>query len=314
MKYKFIPKTLPSEITPQEVYKKRRQIIQSMLALPLATSLPAWANMPPLPSIAHAEYNEGRYDEITPKEKAQQYNNFYELGTAKEDPASNYDLYEPTPWTVMVDGEVHKPQRFDIDQLYTVAPMEERVYRLRCVEAWSMVIPWIGYSLSHLLKKVEPTANAKYVEFVTFNPDDLYPEKGFKAIDWPYVEGLRMDEAMHPLTLLTFGMYGEYLPTQNGAPTRLMVPWKYGFKSGKALVRIRLTATQPKTAWNVLQPGEYGFYANVNPHVDHPRWSQARERVINNKFFTPRRDTEMFNGFGDEVAGLYAGMDLTVNY
>lgn len=316
MTYKFIPRTKPSEITPEHIYKKRRQIIQSMLALPAAAALPISHSLAKeLPASVNANYTADRGDyEITPQAKVKGYNNFYELGTAKEDPSFNHTIYSSEPWAVMVDGEVNNPQTFDIDALRKLAPMEERVYRLRCVEAWSMVVPWIGYSLSHLIKKVEPTSKAKYVEFTTFNPEDLYPDKMFKSIEWPYVEGLRMDEAMNPLTLLTFGMYGEYLPTQNGAPVRMIIPWKYGFKSGKALVHIRLTEKQPKTAWNVLQPSEYGFYANVNPNVSHPRWSQASERVISESFFTDRRNTDMFNGFADEVASMYDNMDLSIDF
>ncbi len=319
MVYKFTPKTKPSEITPEHIYKNRRQIIKSMVALPVAAALPigsAMAKTKPLAAKPHPDYTVNRtgYDGLTPKEKAISYNNFYELGTDKEDPSFNHNIYEPEPWKILVDGEVEKPQTFDIDDLRALAPMEERVYRLRCVEAWSMVIPWIGFPLSHLINKVGATSKAKYIEFITFNPETLFPNKMFKSLEWPYTEGLRMDEAMHPLTLLTFGMYGEHLPTQNGAPVRMIIPWKYGFKSGKALVHIRLTEKKPKTEWNSLQSSEYGFYANVNPTVSHPRWSQASERVISDSFFTSRRDTDMFNGFGDEVASLYSGMDLSVDF
>ncbi|WOV91825.1 MAG: protein-methionine-sulfoxide reductase catalytic subunit MsrP [Candidatus Zeuxoniibacter abyssi] len=310
------PRINPSEITPHHFYQ-RRNLIKSALALPVAGLFGvANADTAPLAFLPNPEYTlEKRgFDTLTPQIKAQAYNNFYELGTDKDDPASNHTLYQPRPWQVEVEGEAHKPGVFDIDDLAAIAPMEERVYRLRCVEAWSMVIPWLGFSLSALLKKVEPTGNAKYVQFVTFNPEELFPDDANGSLPWPYVEGLRMDEAMHPLTLLTFGMYGERLPTQNGAPMRIIVPWKYGFKSGKALVKIRLVETQPPTSWNILQPSEYGFYSNVNPEIPHPRWSQASERVISNSFLPSRRETDMFNGYADEVASLYVGMDLKANF
>ena len=317
MKYKFRPRTTPSQITPPDIYHNRRRVLAAMAALPAAGLLPAAAQEgTPLPATPNPEYTlEARgYKDRTPRKKVLAYNNFYELGTRKEEPKFNNRLYNPSPWQVSVEGEVQKPRVFDIDDLRALAPMEERVYRLRCVEAWSMVIPWIGYSLSHLINAVEPTGNAKYVQFLTFDPVDLFPENTNNSMPWPYSEGLRMDEAMHPLTLLAFGVYGELLPTQNGAPTRMMIPWKYGFKSGKALVKIIFTEHEPPTSWNLLQPKEYGFYANVNPEVDHPRWSQAREKVITTGLWNERRDTDMFNGFADEVASLYAGMDLSKNF
>ncbi|MGH7392905.1 MAG: protein-methionine-sulfoxide reductase catalytic subunit MsrP [Candidatus Rokuibacteriota bacterium] len=252
---------------------------------------------------------------LTTWESATTYNNFYEFGVNKDDPAREAHRLKTRPWTVKVDGLVHKPKTFDIDEILKAFPLEERVYLLRCVEAWSMVIPWIGFPLAALLKRVEPTGAAKYVEFTTLHDPQQMPgqKPGWfgGGLDWPYTEGLRLDEALHPLTLMTVGMYGRVLPSQNGAPLRVVVPWKYGFKSGKSIVRIRLTADEPETAWNKAAPHEYGFYSNVNPNVSHPRWSQATERRIGE---FRRRDTLMFNGYGDQVASLYAGMDLKKNY
>ncbi len=246
----------------------------------------------------------------TPFKDAAGYNNFYEFGLDKGDPAENAHTLRTRPWTVRIEGEVKKPLTLDIDSLLKLAPLEERVYRLRCVEGWSMVIPWVGYSLSNLLKQVEPTGNAKFVEFTTLADAKQMPGLRSGVLDWPYVEGLRIDEAMHPLTMLTMGMYGQVLPNQNGAPVRLVVPWKYGFKSAKSLVRIRLLSRQPKTAWNDMAPREYGFFSNVNPNVDHPRWSQASERRIGESgLFAPKRKTLMFNGY-DQVSSLYTGLDL----
>ena len=243
------------------------------------------------------------------------YNNFYEFGTDKDDPQRHAHRLRVRPWTVVVDGEVAKPRMFGIDELLKLAPLEERIYRLRCVEGWSMVIPWIGYSLSALIRQVEPTGNAKYVEFVTHADGDQMPGLSSRVLAWPYVEGLRLDEAMHPLTLLGLGLYGEVLPNQNGAPVRLVVPWKYGFKSSKSIVRIRFVEKQPITAWHRAAPHEYGFYSNVNPQVAHPRWSQATERRIGEDgFFRPKRPTLVFNGYADQVASLYAGMDLRKNF
>jgi sulfoxide reductase catalytic subunit YedY len=249
-------------------------------------------------------------DKQTPFKDASTYNNYYEFGTDKADPAHNAGTLKPRPWTLAIEGEVKKPMTLDLDGLMKVAALEERVYRLRCVEGWSMVVPWVGYSLSELIKKAEPTGDAKYVEFVTLADKAQMPGLSSRVLQWPYVEGLRMDEAMHPLTLLTVGMYGEVLPNQNGAPVRIVVPWKYGFKSAKSIVKIRFTKEQPKTAWNVSAPSEYGFYSNVNPEVDHPRWSQASERRIGEDgLFAKKRKTLMFNGY-NEVASLYTGMDL----
>jgi sulfoxide reductase catalytic subunit YedY len=249
-------------------------------------------------------------DKPTEYKDATTYNNFYEFGTDKFDPAHYAGTLQPRPWTVAIEGEIRKPMTLDLDGLMKLAPLEERVYRLRCVEGWSMVIPWIGYSLSNLIKKVEPTGNAKYIEFISLADKKQMPGISSPVLEWPYVEGLRLDEANHPLALLTLGMYGQVLPNQNGAPVRVVVPWKYGFKSAKSIVKIRFTKNQPQTAWNIAAPQEYGFYSNVNPNVDHPRWSQATERRIGEDgFFSKKRKTLMFNGYSD-VASLYAGMDL----
>ena len=252
----------------------------------------------------------GTDEALTPREFVTGYNNFYEFGTDKADPAANAHTLRPQPWQVQIDGVVQRPQTLDVADLAQPRNLEERIYRLRCVEGWSMVIPWVGYSLSNLLKQVEPTSNAKFVEFTSLADARQMPGLRSGVLDWPYVEGLRIDEAMHPLTLLTMGMYGQVLPNQNGAPVRLVVPWKYGFKSAKSIVRIRLLSRQPRTAWNDSAPREYGFYSNVNPNVDHPRWSQASERRIGESgLFQPKRKTLMFNGY-EQVAPLYAGMDL----
>jgi sulfoxide reductase catalytic subunit YedY len=243
----------------------------------------------------------------TPYGDVTSYNNFYEFGTDKSDPAENARTLRPRPWTVAIEGEVHKPGVIDVEQLLAWFPLEERVYRMRCVEAWSMVIPWVGFPLGDLLKRVEPTSRARYVAFTTLLDPEQMPEQRRHVLDWPYVEGLRIDEAMHPLTILAVGLYGKVLPNQNGAPLRLVVPWKYGFKGIKSIVKISLTEEQPPTTWNVAAAQEYGFYANVNPAVDHPRWSQATERRIGE---FRRRPTLPFNGYAEQVAGLYAGMDL----
>lgn len=246
-------------------------------------------------------------EELTPYDKVTQYNNFYEFGTGKEDPAANSGSLKTRPWTIAVEGEVHKPTTFDIDQILKMAPLEERIYRLRCVEAWSMVVPWVGFPLAELIKRVEPTGNAKFVEFVSLYDPEQMPGQRTAVLTWPYREGLRMDEAMHPLTLLTVGLYGEVLPNQNGAPVRIVVPWKYGFKSAKSIVKIRFAETQPVSSWTEASPSEYGFYSNVNPDADHLRWSQAKERRIGDFF---KRKTLPFNGYAEQVAHLYAGMDL----
>jgi sulfoxide reductase catalytic subunit YedY len=254
-------------------------------------------------------------EKVTEYKDAASYNNFYEFGTDKADPAEHAHTLRPAPWTVEVEGLVRKPAKYALEDLLKLSAQEERIYRLRCVEGWSMVIPWVGYSLAKLIEKVEPQGNAKFVEFVSLADPKQMPNVGSRVLDWPYVEGLRMDEAMHPLTLLAFGMYGEVLPNQNGAPVRLVVPWKYGFKSGKSLVKIRFVEQMPKTAWNKAAASEYGFFSNVNPNVDHPRWSQGTERRIGEDgLFAKKRKTLMFNGYEPQVGQLYAGMDLKKNY
>jgi sulfoxide reductase catalytic subunit YedY len=304
------------EITDRALYLNRRAFMAGAAALALAPSVAAAA--PPAAGQPLAAARNKAFDlpDATTKfQDATTYNNFYEFGVNKNDPADLAGTLKPRPWKVQVDGLVQKPQTFDVDDVIRMAPLEERVYRLRCVEGWSMVIPWIGFPLSVLLKRVDPTGSAKYVEFSTLvDPEQLPGQKksffNFSGLDWPYTEGLRLDEALHPLTLLTVGMYGQVLPNQNGAPIRVVVPWKYGFKSAKSIVRIRLTSDEPKTAWNKAAPQEYGFFSNVNPKVDHPRWSQATERRIGE---FRRRPTLMWNGY-DQVAGLYSGMDLKKFY
>ncbi len=312
---------LPSEITPQDVYESRRAFIQKMAmgavaggALWEMANREAFAATAAQKLAAKANPAYALVEKQTDFKDASTYNNFYEFGLDKSDPAQNAHTLKTRPWTVSIEGEVKKPMTLDIDSLLKLAPLEERVYRLRCVEGWSMVIPWVGYSLSELIKKVEPTGNAKFVEFVTLADKSQMPGVGNRVLNWPYVEGLRIDEAMHPLALLGLGMYGQTLPNQNGAPVRLVVPWKYGFKSAKSIVKIRFVKEQPRTAWNVSAPSEYGFYSNVNPNVDHPRWSQASERRIGEDgFFQKKRKTLMFNGY-PEVASLYTGMDLKKYY
>jgi sulfoxide reductase catalytic subunit YedY len=255
----------------------------------------------------------GTSEKITPYKDITTYNNFYEFGTDKSSPSELAKNFRTRPWTVSIEGLVNKPQKIDIDTLLKLAPLEDRVYRHRCVEGWSMVIPWVGYPLSNLLKRAEPLSKAKFVEFTTLYAPDQMPGQRSNVLQWPYIEGLRMDEAMHPLTILCLGLYGETLPNQDGAPVRIVVPWKYGFKSAKSIVKIRLVEKQPTNTWNLAAPSEYGFYSNVNPNVDHPRWSQKTERRIDGSgFFASlhKIPTQMFNGYGDQVAQLYVGMDL----
>ncbi|MGH7318898.1 MAG: protein-methionine-sulfoxide reductase catalytic subunit MsrP [Candidatus Rokuibacteriota bacterium] len=307
-----------SEITDSRVYLSRRSFMIAAAAVALSPSIGETATAPkpgaPLAATRNPAFSLS--EAHTKFESATTYNNFYEFGVDKDDPARLAHTLKPRPWAVEVAGHVARPKTYDIDELLRLFPLEERVYVLRCVEAWSMVIPWIGFPLASLLKRVEPTSQAKYVEFTTLLDPEQFPaqKKGyfsFGSLDWPYVEGLRLDEALHPLTLLTVGMYGQVLPNQNGAPVRVVVPWKYGFKSVKSIVRIRLVAEEPKTAWNKAAGQEYGFYSNVNPNVSHPRWSQATERRIGE---FRRRPTLMFNGYADQVASLYAGMDLKKHY
>lgn len=299
---------LPSEITPPGIYRERRRFMQGVGALAAGAALGVVPDA--RAGVRLAGVRRSAYvlnEEKTPYKAVTSYNNFYEFGTGKSDPAANAGGLKTRPWTVAVEGEVGRPGVYDIDTLLKLAPLEERVYRMRCVEGWSMVIPWVGFPLSELIRRVAPTGNAKYVEFVTLYDPSQMPGQLSRVLDWPYVEGLRLDEAMHPLTILAVGLYGEVLPNQNGAPIRLVVPWKYGFKSAKSIVRIRFVEKPPLTTWMRAAPQEYGFYSNVNPHVDHPRWSQAKERRIGDFF---KRDTLMFNGYGPQVAQLYRGMDL----
>ena len=310
---RFISHIAPSEITPQTAWRDRRAMLQAAAAAGLLGAVGrVAAQNPSAQKLAAKPSPLSAMERATPYDLVTTYCNFYEFGTEKEDPAQHAPKRLRTrPWQVAVDGEVRRPRAFDIDELLKLAPLEERVYRLRCVEAWSAVVPWIGYPLAELIRRVEPTGNAKYVEFTTLADPQQMPGLRSRVIDWPYVEGLRMDEAMHPLTLLTFGLYGEVLPNQNGAPLRLVVPWKYGFKSAKSLVRIRFVERQPVNSWQKSAPNEYGFFSNVNPNVDHPRWSQATERRLGEDgLFSRRRPTQMFNGYGEQVASLYAGMDL----
>ena len=316
--------SIPSEITPAHVYARRREFLQHMVVAGcLAGTGTAWAQstvarpgkLAPLNATVSTLAGAQATDTPTPYKNASTYNNFYEFGTDKSDPAENAHTLKTRPWSVEIEGLVKKPGRFNIEDLLKLSAMEERIYRMRCVEGWSMVIPWVGYSLSELIKRVEPLGSAKYVEFITLADSKTMPYVGSRILNWPYTEGLRMDEAMHPLTMLSFGMYGEVLPNQNGAPVRLTVPWKYGFKSGKSIVKIRFTDSQPATAWNKAAAHEYGFYSNVNPNVDHPRWSQATERRIGDGGILAKKiKTLMFNGYEAQVGQLYAGMDLTKNF
>ncbi|WP_046078282.1 protein-methionine-sulfoxide reductase catalytic subunit MsrP [Halomonas sp. HG01] len=325
-----------SDVTPESIYFSRRRFMGGMAGLGAGLALsgrarasadysdvpsgdaPAWLKEKLDASRRRAIVpDDPEQDAIAPFDDASGYNNFYEFGTGKSDPARRAGDLETQPWSVVIDGEVNNGGRFDLEDLARPSRFEERIYRLRCVEAWSMVIPWLGIPLAEVIKRAEPTSKAKYVRFETLVDPEQMPgqRSSFSLIDWPYVEGLRLDEAMHPLTLLALGMYGRELPNQNGAPLRLVVPWKYGFKSIKSIVRISLVEEQPVNSWQRIAPEEYGFYANVNPRVDHPRWSQASERRLPNSLFSPNTiDTRLFNGYADEVAQLYAGMDLREHF
>ena len=325
-----IPKTRDCEVTDETSFLNRREVLRlgataaagAILAgCPAAdeaeargriagtgATLRKLENIKPAPPGKHPFHAE---EELTSEKDATQYNNFYEFGTDKKDPARNAHTLRPEPWSIIIDGEVGKPGRVPLETILASAQLEERIYRFRCVETWSMVVPWVGISLGDVLKRFEPTSKARYVSFETLVDREQMPGQSRRVIDWPYREGLRMDEAMHPLAILAVGMYGKVLPNQNGAPIRLIVPWKYGFKSIKSIVRIHFSENQPRTSWNDLAADEYGFYANVNPEVAHPRWSQARERKLGEY---RKRPTVAFNGYGDEVASLYAGMDLHRNF
>jgi sulfoxide reductase catalytic subunit YedY len=330
MRRTSVPPPRPSEITPQERFLERRRIVaalaasagtvalgagasapraQGQPARPAARTLPAAASRPAVPPFARS----ARYvvsEPPTSQEDVTSYNNFYEFGTDKTDPKANSQRFRAWPWSVEIAGEAETTGRFTLEDILKPHALEERVYRFRCVEAWSMVVPWLGVPLGDLLRRFKPTSRAKFVEFTTLLDPAQMPGQRSPILDWPYVEGLRIDEAMHPLSLMVVGVYGQWLPNQNGAPLRLIVPWKYGFKSIKSIVRIRFVERQPRTAWNLSAPEEYGFFANVNPAVDHPRWSQAKERRIGGGLFSARIDTLPFNGYAADVAGLYRGMDL----
>jgi methionine sulfoxide reductase catalytic subunit len=309
-----------ADVTSKQVYLNRRRFLEAMgivgataiagrrlfeLAAPSETALAASKFSGLLKSPFSTTEKENSYQDVT------HYNNFYEFGTGKEDPAKNAQKFDTSNWMVSVEGDVSKPRKFSMDEILKIAPLEERVYRHRCVEAWSIVVPWIGFSFSNLVNLVEPTQKAKFVAFQSYYDSRQMPQGKWAGIEFPYVEGLRLDEAMNPLTLLGVGMYGESLPNQDGAPVRMVIPWKYGFKSIKSLVKIKFQSKMPPTTWNLAAPNEYGFYSNVNPNVDHPRWSQARERRLGEVF---KRATLMFNGYGDQVASLYADMDLKKYY
>ncbi len=322
----------PSDITPKDVFQNRRQFIKqagfgllatsalvnnkALLAASTAhQSVPlAKSNKSSLILPNHTKTSYGKEEKLTPYDDVATYNNFYEFGTSKSEPAVNAKLFKPYPWMVTIEGEVKKSKTISIDEIVKLAPLEERIYRMRCVEGWSMVIPWLGFPLAQLIKWAEPNANAKYVEFISLADTQQMPGVNLPILDWPYTEALRMDEAMNPLTLMAVGLYGEKLPNQNGAPMRLVVPWKYGFKGAKSIVKIRFTEKMPTTTWMKAGPQEYGFYANVNPQVEHPRWTQSSEKRIGAGLFAGRIKTQMFNGYTEQVGQMYASLDLRKNY
>ena len=303
-----------SEITPESVYQNRRKFLRTAAFASAGAAagwmIPGFSRTDPRQDPPYKRPPKGPFntdEDLTPYKDITTYNNFYEFGTAKEDPSENAGDFKTRPWSIAVEGEVKKPATYDLDDFLKPRVLEDRVYRLRCVEGWSMVIPWLGFPMADVIKKLQPTSRARYVEFVTlYDPKQMHGQRR-PVLQWPYVEGLRLDEAMHPLAIFAVGLYGKELPNQNGAPFRIVVPWKYGFKSCKSVVKIRFTEREPATTWALAAPSEYGFYSNVNPNVDHPRWSQKFERRIGE--FRKRR-TEMFNGYGDQVASLYSGMDL----
>jgi methionine sulfoxide reductase catalytic subunit len=309
---------LPSEITPPEVYHQRRDFIKLLgatavtagIALHTTTSIAAAKQS----ALIHSKTPYGADEKLTAYSDVTTYNNYYEFGTGKSDPANESSSFKSSPWVVSVEGAIKKDKKISIEDLIKLSPTEERIYRMRCVEGWSMVIPWLGLPLKKIIDWAEPTANAKYIEFISLDDQSMMPGVRTNILDWPYTEGLRMDEATNPLTILAVGLYGKTLPNQNGAPLRLVVPWKYGFKGAKAIHRIRFKEQMPKTSWMKAGPNEYGFYANVNPTVDHPRWSQSTERRIGGGVFNPRIKTKMFNGYAEQVAQMYSGMDLAKNF
>ncbi len=307
----------PSEITPQSIFEQRRAVIKALGLGAAATALSTTALLaqaaPKTQKLAHLKTKYGQGETLTSFQDVTTYNNYYEFGTDKSDPAREAVLFKPNPWAIQIEGAVKTPKIISLEQLLKLSPLEERIYRMRCVEGWSMVIPWVGLPLKKLIDWAEPTGNAKYIAFISANDTLTMPGARMPILDWPYVEGLRMDEAAHPLTLLAVGLYGQVLPNQNGAPVRLVVPWKYGFKGGKAITKIQFLEKMPQTTWMKAGPSEYGFYANVNPHVDHPRWTQSSERRIGAGLFAGRVKTKMFNGY-DEVGQLYAGMDLAKHF
>ncbi len=323
---------VPSEITPLEVFKNRRQFIQkiglglsvggiSTIAPPLFANTITSSNTPSSANgatrskaLQFAKTSYGAGEKLNTYNDIITYNNFYEFGTSKSEPAMNSKLFKPYPWTLSIEGEIKKPKTISIEDLYKLAPLEERIYRMRCVEGWSMVVPWVGLPLAQLIKWAEPNSNAKYIEFISLADSQQMDGINLPILDWPYTEALRLDEAMHPLTIMAVGLYGEQLPNQNGAPMRLVVPWKYGFKGAKSIVKIRFTEKMPQTTWMKAGPSEYGFYANVNPLVEHPRWSQATEKRIGSGLFGGRIKTQMFNGYSEQVGQLYSGLDLRKNF
>jgi methionine sulfoxide reductase catalytic subunit len=323
MLVKRTPDLTYKDVTPKGFYMGRRNFLLGLAAT--AGAVEAWRKLPvvfagkatgtqPRLLSGLTKWPSSTSEAITPANDVMHYNNYYEFGVNKGDPAQNARDFVTYPWTVSVEGEVEKPRKFTIDEILKLAPLEERIYRHRCVEAWSIVVPWIGYSFNVLAKQVQPKSTAKFVAFETYYNPGVMPWGSSSGIDLPYVEGLRMDEAMHPLTLLSVGMYGETLPAQDGAPVRMVIPWKYGFKSIKSLVKIKFVKKQPSTTWNMQNPYWYGFYSNVNPNVSRPRWSQKVEHRLGRGFFAPPIPTQMFNGYGDQVASMYAGMDLTKYY
>ena len=309
MLFKDKPSILTSEITDKAIFEKRRKIIKAAAGITIASYIPgSFARDKKYTAVPVGPYSASL--EVTDFEDVANYTNYYEFTTNKTASTVLAQALKTTPWNVTVEGEAEKTGVFQLEDILKDNPLEERIYRFRCVEAWSMVVPWIGFPLGEMLKRFKPGSKAKYVEFTTlYNPDIMVGQRG-KTLEWPYIEGLRIDEAMHPLTFMATGMYDDQLPKQNGAPLRLVVPWKYGFKSIKAIVKIRFSETMPATAWNKNAPREYGFYSNVNPDVSHPRWSKSRERILGASIFTPKRKTEKFNGYGEQVVSLYSGMDL----